>query len=150
MACIVDRRDIEWMLKKQPEMCYINSHHAFAGTFSFSAQYRDLELISDHYKLAILCNEFPNSPLPAVCETEGRIVQMIKLLGIDMADLHVNGDGSLCIIRPDKFQLWYPNGFDIKIFERNIATHLYWLSYRERYGKEPWPGEEHGGIYSFD
>lgn len=131
-------------------MRYVDSHNAFVGTFSFSARYRDLELISDHYKLAILCNEFPNRPLPVVCEIGGRIARMSKILGIDTADLHVNGDGSLCIIRPDKFKLWYPNGFDIKIFERNLTTHLYWLSYRERYSKEPWPGEEHGGLYSFD
>lgn len=150
MACIVDRTDIEWILKMQPEIRYVDSHNAFVGTFSFSARYRDLELISDHYKLAILCNEFPNSPLPVVCEIGGRIARMSKILGIDTADLHVNGDGSLCIIRPDKFKLWYPNGFDIKIFERNLTTHLYWLSYRERYSKEPWPGEEHGGLYSFD
>lgn len=150
MACIVDRTDIEWILKMQPEIRYVDSHNAFVGTLSFSARYRDLELISDHYKLAILCNEFPNSPLPVVCEIGGRIARMSKILGIDTADLHVNGDGSLCIIRPDKFKLWYPNGFDIKIFERNLTTHLYWLSYRERYSKEPWPGEEHGGLYSFD
>lgn len=131
-------------------MRYVDSHNAFVGTFSFSAQYRDSEFISDHYKLAILCNEFPNSPLPMVCEIGGRIARMSKILDIDTADLHVNGDGSLCIIRPDKFKLWYPNGFDIKIFEWNLATHLYWLSYRERYGQKPWPGEEHGGIYSFE
>lgn len=150
MACIVDRTDIEWILKRQPEMRYIDSYNAFVGTFSFSARYRDFELISDHYRLVILCNEFPDSPLPVVCEIGGRIARMSKILGIDMADLHVNGDGSLCIIRPDKFKLWYPNGFDIRIFERHLTTHLYWLSYRERYGKEPWPGEEHGGLFSFN
>mgnify|MGYP000000910633 FL=1 len=149
MACIISSSDIKWILEKQPGLHFSNTHNVFYGTFSFSAKYKDQETINDHYHLEIRCNEHSDTPLPAIYETSGRISRMSRILGIDTADLHVNYDNTLCIVRPDKFRLWYPKGFDIKIFEQNLTTHLYWLSYRERFGKEPWPGEEHGGNFRY-
>ncbi len=150
MACKLRESDINWMLEKHPGLHYIYERDIICGVFSFRAQYGEGPIISDHYTIAIFCNYPADSPLPAVCEINGRIKQMSLLLGIPTADLHLNGDGTLCLIRPDKFKIWYPEGFDIRIFEQNLVTHFYWLSFRERFGKEPWKGEEHGGIYNFD
>lgn len=149
MACILTENDIKWMTEKHPKMLYYAKYKALAGEFSFSAQYKDNERIDDHYKIAIFSDYPPDSPLPAIFEIDCRIKRMSHILGIDISDLHVNYDDSLCIIRPDKFKLWYPNGFSIKVFERNLVSHFYWLSYRERYGIEPWEGEQHGGQYNW-
>jgi hypothetical protein len=138
------------MLEKHPGLQYIYDKNMFVGVFSFRAQYCEGPVISDHFTIAILCNFPTNSPLPAVCDLDGRIKRMALLLGVPTADLHLNGDDTLCLIRPDKFKIWYPDGFDIRIFEQNLVTHFYWLSFRERYGKEPWKGEEHGGFFNFD
>lgn len=149
MACRLTFADVRWMNAKHPGLTYSEELNKFSGMFTFSAQYGDLDLISDHYQIEILGNCPKDSPLPAVFETEGRIERMSIILNISKADLHVNGDNSLCLIRPDKFRCWYPNGFDIEVFERNLTTHFYWLSYRECFGCEPWKGEEHGGQYNW-
>lgn len=149
MACVMSINDIEWMREKHPGLFYFEKHNGLAGKFSFRAQLADMELIDDHYIIAIYCGSLIDSPIPAVYEIDGRIKRISQILGVDTADLHMNDDGSLCIIRPDKFKIWYPYGFDIKTFEHNLVTHFYWLSYRERYGKEPWKGEEHGGHFSY-
>lgn len=119
-------------------------------SFTFRAQYKEGPIISDHYSIAIYCDYPSYSPMPAVREINGRIKRMALVLGISTADLHLNYDETLCLIRPDKFKLWYPNGFDIKLFEQNLVSHFYWLCYRERFGDEPWKGEEHGGLFSFE
>ena len=71
---------------------------------------------------------------------------MSKILGIAVIDLHCYKDGRLCLIRPDKVHEFYPSGFSLMAFMKHLQQYFYWVTFRYRYGYEPWPGEKHGWI----
>jgi hypothetical protein len=138
-------KEIFWLHKVQPGLTYIKGANILAGTFKYKAQYRNLETITDSYNLIIKLNS--GSILPNVCETDGKIERMSRIMEKPLCDFHVNPNGTFCMIRHDKIFSMYKYGFDLKLFINHLTTHLYWISYYGIYGKEPWVAEKHGFGY---
>ena len=49
----------------------------------------------------------------------------------------------MCLIFPIKETEFYPNGFEFKRFMNHLETHLYWITFYDRYDKKPWEDEPH-------
>ena len=119
--------EFNWLTKSHPGLTYIPSARLIVGKFWVNAKYRELAEITDDYEVLIHLN-YGNS-FPTVYETAGKIKRMAKTLNQPMSELHVNYDGTLCLIRPDKMKYYYFRGLNIKDFMKHLETHLYWVSY---------------------
>jgi hypothetical protein len=140
--------DIGILRDKAPQMHYDNARNTIIGQLDFHMQYQDNgEIIHDSYGIEIDLNRISKDGLPVVRETYGRIISIAKQWGVPHHDLHITNDnGEMCIIHPAKVKERYPHGFDLSILIDHIQEHLYWISYYEKYGKEPWPAYGHGEL----
>jgi hypothetical protein len=139
--------DIVFINQNYPSLTYEEQEAKIYGEISFCLRYPDNNgiLIKDSYTIEITLLSRPGSILPSVRETQGRILRIAERKRIDYHDLHLNNiEGEMCLIIPMKEKERYPNGFDLKIYLENLKQHLYWISYYERYDKEPWKGQGHG------
>jgi hypothetical protein len=103
-------------------------------------------LIEDSYDLEIMLNE--NSSRPCVREVGGRIISTKEKWGFKtLSDVHMYSDQSLCLCpAPDEILL-FSNGFSIReFFYQLLIPNLYYHSYLERYGREPWKSSSHGDL----
>lgn len=144
--------EIEWLRENFPKLFYSTELNHLSGLFEFTAKFNN-RYISDCYSVFINLNYGSNYILPKLfCEllpkvyvTDDRLRITAKLLKLQLCDLHVNDDGSQCLIRPDKIYSIYRNHFfDIKVFMQHLVSHFYWQSHMELYREQPWAGEEHG------
>jgi len=133
------------LLKDNYSSLKINvSNNSIVGSISFDLTYKD-KRIKDTYQIEILLTCGENSILPTVKEIDNKIIKMAKRKKIEIDDLHLNSkDGTLCLIIPPKEKLRYPNGFNLQEFLDHIQEHLYWVSYFDRYGVQPWKEQAHG------
>lgn len=141
MELLTDK-ELKWLIKNYPGLTYITSARMIAGRFEIHAQYKDMARITENYDLLIQLHY--GDVFPSVYETGGKIKKMAKMLNLPLSELHVNSNDTLCLIRPDRIKLYYPNGLNIKDFFKNLESHLYWISYFYQYGKAPWEAEKHG------
>lgn len=144
MGISLTDEDIKWLGEKFPSLSHVRGPNRLVGDFHFSAKYKNLETIDDCYSLIIDLNESDSSGLPRVYEIGARIKKIAKIQNKKLLDLHQYPNNQLCLIHPSKVHSWYKNGVDLRSFMDNLTTHLYWISYVDRYNKEPWPGEKHG------
>lgn len=142
MVFALTETERSWLKQNYPSLKYDSEYNRLIGEFRFSLQFRSLEPITDSYVVAIHFNSYEN--LPIVYELGGKIARTALIQGRTKPDMHIYGDNHLCLIRWDKLKEWYCNKFKIKTFMRHLESHLYWVSYVDRYGKEPWPAEKHG------
>jgi hypothetical protein len=143
----LDDRDIQFLTQNYPSLIYDEKEVKICGEISFSLRFPDVDgiLINDSFAIEISLLVRPGSILPSVRETQGRILKIAERKRMDYKDLHLNNkEGEMCLIIPMKEKERYPNGFDLKIYLENLKKHLYWISYYERYEKEPWKGQGHG------
>lgn len=137
--------EIKWLGENYPQLFYDAESGIIQGTISFRMHYQSKENISDSYFIKIdMSNMESRSDLPIVYNPDNRILKIAKRKKKFFGDLHLNSDNSLCLIFPPKVSQYYPNGFSISTFITHLCSHLYWVSYYERYNEEPWPGEKHG------
>ena len=110
--------ELNWLTRNHPGLTYIPSARMIVGKFRVNAKYRELAEITDDYEVLIRlnhCNSFPT-----VYEIAGKIRRMAKTINQPMSEFHVNFDGSLCLIRPDKMKYYYFKGLDIKYFMKHL------------------------------
>lgn len=134
--------ELNWLTKNHSSLTYMPSARMIVGTFRVNAKYRDLAEITDNYEVIIHLSH--GNAFPIVYEIGGKIKRMSKVLNLPLSEFHVNCNGSLCLIRPDRMKLHYLRGLNIKDFMKHLETHLYWVSYFYQYGKAPWIAEKHG------
>lgn len=137
-------KDIDWLRVNHPGLQYIPDANIIIGTFSFSAKFQDKETINDEFDIKIDLDSLKHERLPLVYETGCKIKRIAKIHNLPLDNFHQYQNGELCLIRPDKIDKWYKNGFDLKTFFKHLKTYFYWVCYKDRYGKEPWKGEKHG------
>lgn len=142
MVFIITDSDIIWLKVNYPTLTFYPEDNVLAGELAFSCRYMYHEEITDMYQILVKFNS--REMLPEVYELSGKILRTSKIMSKSIRDLHQYEDGRLCLIRWDKLDYWYKNGFNIRDFMKHIQTHLYWTSYVDRYGVEPWPAERHG------
>lgn len=140
-------QDVLFIKQSYPSLIYDEKQAKIFGEISFKLRYPDENgiQINDCYSIEISLFTRPDSILPIVKETQGRILKIAERKRIDYHDLHLNTkEGEMCLIIPMKEQERYPDGFNLKIFLEHLKQHLYWISFYERYDKEPWKGQGHG------
>lgn len=133
-------------------MVYDARDNIITGIVPFNLHYYDEPTIKDSYSIRIDLSRMNNrQELPLVYNPDGRIIRTAHRKHKEKGEFHINGDNTLCLMLPERFSSFYPNGFTIQEFMRHLCNHLYWVSYMELYDKEPWPAEKHGyaAIYDF-
>lgn len=138
----------EWLRAQHPKLFYFPGYGRIVGDFEFKASYNNVA-VKDSYQVRIELNETSFfMPIPKVYVMDNRIERASKILKREMIDMHVFSDGSLCLIRPDKIQDYYPmNQVSLQSFIYHLTAYFYWQSFLETYGKEPWKGEAHDFPY---
>lgn len=136
--------EIRWLGETYPELSYDTTTGFIRGPLYFKLKYNEV-VIADHFEILIdLASIDTRAGLPKVFNTDNRIKNSARRKNKSTADFHINGDGSLCLIFERKIDAFYPNGFELDRFIEHLSNHLYWISYYERFEREPWHGEEHG------
>lgn len=143
---VLKEDEIKWLGDNYPQLSYDAKRQEVFGIISFSLRYEGCSKIVDSYQIRIDFSKMTNrKSLPHVYNTDKRLFNAARRKKKPLGDFHVNPDDSLCLIAPFKIGMFYPSGFDIKKFMDHLCNHLYWVSYYERYDKEPWISEKHGG-----
>ena len=136
--------DIRFLQNDYPTLCYDVEKNIILGNLKFAVQYGELEAIEDEYQIEINLNRVENG-IPIVRESGNRILNIAIQKNIHPADLHLNNEfGEVCIIIPPEAKERYPNGFDLKELLKHLEEFFYWVSYYEKYNKEPWKAYGHG------
>lgn len=79
---------------------------------------------------------------------------MMEVMGLEPFQIPVghtlaiklSQDGNLCLGIPPKIKECYSSGFNLLRLIHHIQEYLYWVSYVEKYGNEPWEPYAHGKI----
>lgn len=133
-----------WLKYHQPKLFYFHEERKAYGYFSFRSSFQNC-VIPDEYEIKIDFARLEYKMIPYVYEVGNRIERAARLYNKPLIDLHQYEDHHLCLIRPDVFVgLFIKRGFFISDLCILINSFLYWQSYFYTFGKEPWPGEEHG------
>lgn len=140
---ILTKWEEAWIREQYPNLRFFPRHKLLIGQFHFDATFNNCRII-DSYYISIDLSPRDYGELPDVYEMGGRIIRASKILRKSLRDLHTYDNGLQCLIRPDKISETYRNNCFIPQFFRHLTSHFYWQSYVLKYGKEPWPGEEHG------
>ncbi|MDR1231997.1 MAG: hypothetical protein LBK61_11440 [Spirochaetaceae bacterium] len=138
---------IDMLQEMAPQLRYDGRSNIISGSISFDLRLEDNNnriTIKDTYQIEIDLNNVSRERIPVIKETSGRILGIAQRKGLAPADLHIGDDGAMCIINPIKIRERYPNGFDLAELIKHIQEHLYWVSYFEKYDKEPWEAYGHG------
>lgn len=145
LAIKLSKDDIEIFEKEAPRLKYDTSVNLISGELGFNLCYDEKGVrITDSYSIQIDLNSVADGIMPVVKETGGRIKKTAERMGKPLADLHISQDGSLCLGIPPKIKERYSSGFNLLRLIHHIQEHLYWVSYVEKYGNEPWKAYAHG------
>lgn len=106
-----------------------------------SALHKKFKIIQDAYKIEITFKKQEEQLCPSVEEVGGRLERVSQKHGIDLHDLHVNPDDSLCLAGPfdDYYSLSLVDFLDIPVLQ-----FFYDQSYFEQYGRWPRGCYSHG------
>lgn len=142
----LSEQDIDYLGDQYPELVYSEKKNTIEGILHFDLKYEKVEepAIKDRYEIVIQLDQVSEEGLPKVYETGGRILAIANNKKIHWIDLHLNNSrGEMCIIIPPKVKERYPDGFDLREYLHHVEEHLYYISYFEKYNKEPWPQYGH-------
>lgn len=80
----------------------------------------------------------------AVREVGGRIIRTKNRWKLSYADVHMYRDESLCMCPEPEEKLLFYEGFSLrKLFYNYLIPNLYYQTYLNRFGKEPWKSSSH-------
>jgi|WetSurMetagenome_2_1015567.scaffolds.fasta_scaffold53136_2 hypothetical protein len=135
--------DVNFLRENYPGLTYTETDNTIRGILSFYRSYKE-KPVKGKYSIEFKLEHDSNSILPKVRETKGKILSIAKRKGISKADVHLNNEqGEMCLIFPIKEKEFYPDGFDFKLFLNHLETHLYWVTFYDRYNQKPWKDEPH-------
>jgi len=98
--------------------------------------------IEDAYEVSFY---FDDSYWPHVEEIGGRLERRAKELGVDMAEMHVCSSNQLCLGAPRVVVAEMKKDASVRHFFKSLLIpYLYYHSYWEKHGNEPWDGLPHG------
>jgi len=146
MDIILSQEDIEWIKTQYPKLSVDIFNKDISGDISFIRNYNGYE-ISDSYSIRILLESKDGSILPKVIATSDKIRDIVKKYNIELDDLHINRDGSFCLVIQEKEEELFENGFSIQeFFRKSLEPFLFQMSYYDREGKFPWGEYAHGKL----
>jgi hypothetical protein len=136
--------DIKWLKKNYPNINIDTINNIIYGQISFKINFEG-HRIEDEYSIKVDLNNFDTVGLPKVFETSGKIYNIAEKYNIPSHDLHINSDGSFCIVISGKEKELFKNDFTIEEFFKNgIEKFLYQISFYEKEGYFPWGEYAHG------
>ncbi len=159
---MIENKDIRWLKYNYPGIVYYPATNTLQGCLWFKAMYslsqdkfvvnpdetiilEDGFLIEDVYDLIL---EFAKDDSKVVAkEVGGRIMHAKKKWGLSQADVHMYVNNSLCLCPEPEQKLRLSNEFDLRdYFNYLLIPYLYFQSYLEKFGKEPWKSSSHGDL----
>jgi hypothetical protein len=160
---LISSADLEWLKYNYPGMYFVRGQNFLQGCLWFEMGYsfysgsaiinpernmasKDFLIIEDAYDLIIDFEALTGRA--KVREMGGRILRTKEKWGFaSLSDVHMYSDNSLCLCPEPEEMLRLPNGFILKDFIYNLLIpYLYYQSYLEKYGKEPWKSRSHGDL----
>lgn len=144
MAINLTKSDIDWLQKKYPQLIVDTFNNKIYGQISFRLDYEGYK-IEDTYSIKVDLNTLDIANLPKVYETSGKIYKVAKKYNVPNDDLHINRDGSFCIMIKGEAKQIFDNDFIIQEFFYNgIEKFLYQISFYDKEGYFPWGEYAHG------
>jgi len=142
---VLNERERIWLQEKYPFLRYCKEKKTIVGTLEFRAQVdAQHPTIKDSYKIRM---HLQGSAVPIVKEYGSPKIDIIWRRFPSDQFRHINNDGSFCIERPRVLcEFLEKDGTLQGFFEKLLIPFLYYHSYLDRYGKEPWRGASHGDI----
>jgi len=130
--------------RNYPNLIYNEVNRIISGVLEFYRSFKG-KTIRGKYSIEFKLEHGSESILPKVRETKSKILSIAKRKKLpNLADIHLsNNNGELCLILPIKENEHFPNGFEIRRFMNLLETHLYWITYYDRYNEKPWEDEPH-------
>ncbi len=161
-------KDKKWLSREHPSLkiSNVSGIAKLSGKLKFDMVYEGKEnryiifpekyvgtgvRIKDEYEIKVLFQKGNVSELPQVFETGLRIKNLAKKKKLPPSDLHINGDGSVCLCVASKEKEYFPEGFNIKIFiNQLVIPFFYEQTFFRRYGSWPWGEYGHGILGIFE
>lgn len=163
---MITNKDLDWLEAFYPGMTYIPGKNILRGCLWFRMVYRSSEdiciinpQIDEHFKDGIFLEdayeldvEFDDLQSSAkVRETAGRLKWSAEKWGVNLIDIHVYSDNSLCLLPSPEEGIKFSEGFTIKsFFTKLLVPDLFYQSFFEKFGREPWRGSSHGDLGIFE
>lgn len=159
---MITNKDLDWLESFYPGMTYIPSKNILSGCLWFRMAYRSSEgiciinpqvgerlkgdcFLEDAYEIDVELNDLQTSA--NVLETAGRLKWSAEKWGVNLIDIHVYSDNSLCLHPPPEEDIKFSEGFTLEsFFTKLIVPNLFYQSFFEKTGKEPWRGSSHGDL----
>ena len=144
-SIVLNSYDIEYLEINYPALQLLKDK--IIGNILISREYKGKK-VNEDFNIEINLFSNINSMLPIVKCTDSKMDLIAKKLRINMDELHINPDGSFCLmINIDEEEYFNNKKFNIKdFFENLLIPYLFWISYYYKYGEKPW-GEYSHGIY---
>ena len=163
----INSNDAQWLQEHYPRL-HIKNGDTITGILRFRAERKDKRkrpmtrhpevaiwhlppktatgrlYIEDRYEIEGYFDEDLN---PHFKETGSRLAVYAKKIGKQMIDLHLfSGTNEFCLGHPVFLAEMKEDSSIEKFFEGLLIPYLYYLSYREKFNEEPWPGLKHSKI----
>lgn len=163
---MITNKDLDWLETYYPGMIYIPRKNILRGCLWFRAVYRSSEdiciinpqvgedfkgsiFLEDAYELDIEFNDLQSSAKAR--ETAGRLKWSAKKWGVNLIDIHVYSDNTLCLHPSPEEDIKFSNGITIEsFFTKLLIPDLFYQSFFEKTGREPWRGSSHGDLGIFE
>lgn len=143
MVIKLTKKEIDWIQQKYPKL-ERKSDTVWIGELEFNREFNGIS-ISSSYSLEINFESKPESILPQVKELGGKLDKVSKELNLPIIDLHINNDGTICLCIYKKEKEYFAKDFSAQIFFEDILEpYLYWVTYYQKHGAQPWEGYAHG------
>jgi hypothetical protein len=144
LAISLTINDIKWLKKNYPNINIDTINNIIYGSISFKINFEGYR-IEDEYSIKVNLNNLDTVGLPKVFETSGKIYNIAQKYNILPSDLHINDDGSFCLVIEGEEDKLFQNNFTVKeFFENSIEKFLYQISFYEKEGYFPWGEYAHG------
>ena len=102
------------------------------------------ERIRDSYYVEIRFKTSEFSSLPQVYECGGRVEKVARERKLKLIDLHVNGNGAVCLCLKMEEKKYLPNGFNLcDYFQNLVIPFFYAQSFFEKHNRWPWGEYSH-------
>lgn len=145
MVIKLTKEDILWLKEKYPNL-KLEKDGFLNGEVEFYRTFNDVPIKSSYF-LEINLEPKQRSILPQIKEVHGEIEKISKELNSLTIDLHINKDNTICLCIDKKERDYFPNGFFIKSFFKDVLEpYLYWISFYRKYKKPPWDDYAHGEL----
>jgi hypothetical protein len=143
---VLSEKDIEWLHTQYPKLIINLEKKEIQGELDLNRMYEGYH-IKNTFSIKVLLSRSPDTILPKVFETSGKLTKIAKKLKKAPIDMHINIDNSLCLVIKDREKECFTKGFTIKeFFENCIQNFLYWISYYEKKERAPWGEYAHGEL----